>query len=50
MTNQEKKQIFAIYQNMFNEYEKELLKGNLNEANLIKCDILWKISHLLELA
>lgn len=50
MTTEEKKQIYAIYQDMFNEYEKALLNGNLKAAELIKCDILWKISHLLELA
>lgn len=50
MTTEEKKQIYSIYQDMLNEYEKALLNGNLNYAAIIKCDILWKISHLLELA
>lgn len=50
MTTEEKKQIYSIYQDMFNEYEKALLNGNLTTAGIIKCTILWKISVLLDLA
>lgn len=50
MTTEEKKQIYAIYQDMFNEYEKALLNGNIQAAGNIKCDILWRINYLLELS
>lgn len=49
MTNEENKQIYSRYQCMLNEYEKALLQGNLKAAELIKCDILWMLSHLLEM-
>ena len=49
MTNEEKNKIYSRYEYMLNEYEKALMKGNLKAAELIKCDILWMLSHLLEM-
>ena len=49
MTNEEKKKIHSLYKRMLNEYEKALLQGNLKAAELIKSDILWRLSHLLEM-
>lgn len=50
MTSEEKKQIYSIYIDMLNEYEKAVLNRNLKYAEMIKCTILWKISHLIELS
>lgn len=49
MTNEEKNKIYLRYQFMINEYEKALMQGNLKAAELIKGDILWMLSHLLEM-
>ena len=49
LTNEQKKQIYANYQTMLNELVKALIKGNLKGAEIIKCDILWRLSHLLEI-
>lgn len=49
MNNEEKKKIYSRYQFMLNEYEKGLMQGNLKSAELIKGDILWMLSHLLEM-
>ena len=49
MSNEEKNKIYSRYQCMLNEYEKALIQKNLKAAELIKCDILWMLSHLLEM-
>lgn len=49
MTNEEKNKIYSRYQYMINEYEKALIQGNLKAAEHIKCDILWRLSQLLEM-
>ena len=49
MINEEKNKIYLRYQFMLNEYEKVLIQGNIKSAELIKCDILFMLSHLLEM-
>ena len=46
-TNEQKKQIYANYQILLDRLQEEAANGNINEAESIKCEILYRVSMLI---
>lgn len=47
-TTEQKKQIYSNYQKLLERLQEEAEKGNTAEAEKIKCDILYRVSHLID--
>ena len=46
-TNEQKKQIYTNYQILLNRLKEEAANGNINEAESLMCDILYRVSMLI---